>query len=254
RRQPAQQPWPGVREIGRRHPERARPADPTLLLRPVVLEDPGVERIDDPFDGGAPCTVAEHGQDDRSPGAGRPQRLSAPRPPSLAAGAEVRKTCKRKRKPDGQENSVVLVHAERDAREHARHRSPEADRPVVREQRRSRCQAQARREPVRTRLPPHGQADDHEDEGRRERLGDARNATHEREKEPRSESVHRGHRHAGRQEGGTRQTLWVAGAGGAVVLAVLGYCAWRASVERVVYALYTWVLENYRPEKQGRVG
>ena len=52
----------------------------------------------------------------------------------------------------------------------------------------------------------------------------------------------------------SRQMLWAAGAGGAVVLVVLGYCAWRASLERVVYALYTWVLENYRPEKQGRVG
>jgi len=52
----------------------------------------------------------------------------------------------------------------------------------------------------------------------------------------------------------SRQTLWAAGAGGAVVLAVLGYCAWRASLERVVYALYTWVFENYRPEKQGTVG
>src|SRR5439155_26587978 len=75
-----------------------------------------------------------------------------------------------------------------------------------------------RREPVRTRLPPHGQADDHEDERRPERLGDARNATHEREKEPRSESVHRGHRHAGRQEGGTRQREYageeVKGSGG----------------------------------------
>src|SRR3989449_1748373 len=52
----------------------------------------------------------------------------------------------------------------------------------------------------------------------------------------------------------TRQTAWAAGAGGAIVLAVLGYCAWRASVARVVYALYTFVFESYQPPKTGKVG
>ncbi|TMA36580.1 MAG: hypothetical protein E6J79_13015 [Deltaproteobacteria bacterium] len=52
----------------------------------------------------------------------------------------------------------------------------------------------------------------------------------------------------------SRQTAWAAGAGGAIVLAVLGYCAWRASVARVVYALYTFVFESYQPPKTGKVG
>ena len=51
-----------------------------------------------------------------------------------------------------------------------------------------------------------------------------------------------------------RQVVWFVAAASAIVLAVLGYAAWRASLERLVYATYTFVFHSYRKPHATGVG
>jgi hypothetical protein len=50
-----------------------------------------------------------------------------------------------------------------------------------------------------------------------------------------------------------RETAWAAAGGAAACIGVLGHAVWRASLDEVVYAVYGWVVTNYRAVNVGKM-
>lgn len=52
--------------------------------------------------------------------------------------------------------------------------------------------------------------------------------------------------------GAARELAWTAAGGAAVCAAVFGYAVWRASLDEVTYATFTWVVTSYRQHNAGK--